>query len=746
MSHSPGSVRSRFRVVGGGCLSCSADLGTVRALAGVQEVDALASGLVIVTHDGSVADGAVVKAAARAGLTILPAGAGLADDGDGESAAAGGRSEVQRSEGRAVSRPADSTARDSAPAAPPVLRSWWQKPEMIALSAAAVLLAAGFVVEWTVRVESIALALFWATVAVGGAYPLRSAVRSVRNKRLTITVLLVVAAGGAIALGVIEEAAILVVIFSLGEAMEAYATDRARGSIRALMQLVPPSARRIAEGAGSEIVAVDQLHPGDIVLVRPGERLPTDGTVIEGASWIDASPVTGESAPVEAIEGTEVFGGSLNGSGVLQVEVAKEYRDTVLARVIQQVEEAQANRSGAERFADKFGAIYTPAMFVLAIVVALVMPLLGYEWRDAIYRALVILVVSCSCSLVISVPVSVVTSIARGARDGILIKGGVYLERLAEIKVVAFDKTGTLTRGKPRLVEVVALGELGEQGALALAAAVESGSEHPIAAAIVAGAAERGLEVPVARDARATAGFGMDANVAGRALHVGRPSDADRLHPRTGALIDRAEADGQTVVVLRDDGRAIATLAVADQLRPDAKRTIDELRTLGVDRVLMLTGDNETVARSTAESLGLDAYRAGLLPEDKSAAVRELREKYGVIAMVGDGVNDAPALASADLAIAMGAASTDVALETADVALMADELDRLPAAIRLSRRARSNIKGNIVMSLAVVAALVVAGLAGLMSLTTGLLLNEGSAALIILNGLRMLTPGRDGLK
>lgn len=738
-------VRSRFRAEGGDCLSCSADLGTVRALAGVQEVDALASGLVIVTHDGSVTDSAVVQAAERAGLTIVAVGAGPVGEADGD-AATQVWTEAPQSDASAVTRPAPAGAQDLAPAAPPASPRWWRKSEMVALAVAAVLLAAGFVAEWILHLESIALALFWATVVVGGIYPLRSAVRSVRNRRLTITVLLVVAVAGAIALGVIEEAALLVVIFSLGEAMEAYATDRARGSISALMQLAPPSARRMTEGAGTEIVAVDQLHPADIVLVRPGERLPTDGKVIEGASWVDASPVTGESAPVEAVEGTEVFGGSLNGSGVLRIEVTKEHRDTVLARVIQQVEEAQANRSGAERFADKFSAVYTPTMFALAIVVALTMPLLGYEWRDAIYRALVILVVSCSCSLVISVPVSVVTSIARGARDGILIKGGVYLERLAEIKVVAFDKTGTLTRGRPRLVEVVALGELEEQGALALAAAVESGSEHPIAAAIVAGAAERGLEVPVARDARATAGFGMDANVDGRALHVGRPSDADRLHPRAGALIDRAEADGRTVVVLRDDGRAIATLAVADQLRPDAKRTIDELRTLGVDRVLMLTGDNETVARSTAESLGLDAYRAGLLPEDKSAAIRELREKYGVIAMVGDGVNDAPALASADLAIAMGAASTDVALETADVALMADELDRLPAAIRLSRRARSNIKGNIVMSLVVVVALVAAGLAGLMSLTTGLLLNEGSAALIILNGLRMLTPGKDELR
>ncbi|MGW9005140.1 heavy metal translocating P-type ATPase [Brevibacterium casei] len=613
---------------------------------------------------------------------------------------------------------------------------------MVTLAVAAVLLVAGLVVEWTIHSEPVALALFWGAILIGGVYPLRSAIRAVRHKRLTITVLLVVAAIGAIALGVIEEAAMLVVIFSLGEAMEAYATDKARGSISALMELAPPTANRLNDDGATKTVAVEELHPGDVVLVRPGERLPTDGAVIHGASWVDASPVTGESVPVEVTAGTEVFGGSLNGNGVLRIRVTKEYYDTVLARVIEQVEEAQANRSGAERFADKFGAVYTPAMFALAVAVALVLPLLGFEWREAIYRALVVLVVSCSCALIISVPVSVVTAIARGARDGILIKGGIYLERLADIKAVAFDKTGTLTRGRPDLAQVTPLDGISEDEALTLAAAVESESEHPIATAIVAGARDRALTIPAVQDARALPGAGMEATLDGRTLHIGRPTDEDRTDGTAGPALAHAEAEGCTAVVLRDDTRPLAVVAVADQLRPDAESTLAELRDLGVERVLMLTGDSATVARSTAQALGLDDYRAELLPEDKSAAIRELREKHGVIAMVGDGVNDAPAMANADLAIAMGAASTDVALETADVALLADELDRLPAAIRLSRRARKNIKINIALSLTVVAILIVAALAGWMSLTTGLLLNEGSAALIILNGLRMLRPGR----
>ncbi|MCC9052791.1 cadmium-translocating P-type ATPase [Microbacterium sp. F2E] len=613
---------------------------------------------------------------------------------------------------------------------------------MVTLAVAAVLLVAGLVVEWTDSSGPVALILFWIAILIGGAYPLRSAVRAVRNKRLSITVLLAVAVIGAIALGVIEEAAMLVVIFSLGEAMEAYATDKARGSISALMELAPPTANRLTVDGTTEAVAAEQLHPGDVVLVRPGERLPTDGEVVQGVSWVDASPVTGESVPVEATTGTEVFGGSLNGNGVLHVQVSKEHYDTVLARVIEQVEEAQANRSDAERFADKFSAVYTPAMFGLALVVALVMPLLGFEWQEAIYRALVILVVSCSCALVISVPVSVVTAIARGAKDGILIKGGLYLERLADIKAVAFDKTGTLTRGRPALVRVVPFDGADHDEALALAAAVEAGSEHPIATAIVTAARDRGLAVPAAHGAHALPGAGMVATINGRTLHIGRPTGADRAHPLISQALAAAEAEGCTAVVLREGTQPLAVVAVADQLRPDSKSAVAELRALGIDRVLMLTGDNDTVARATAQALGLDDYRAELLPEDKSTAVRELREKYGVIAMVGDGVNDAPALANADLAIAMGAAGTDVALETADVALMADELDRLPAAIRLSRRARNNIKINIALSLAVVAVLIVAALAGWMSLTTGLLLNEGSAALIILNGLRMLRPGR----
>ena len=453
-----------------------------------------------------------------------------------------------------------------------------------------------------------------------------------------------------------------------------------------------------------------------------------------GVGAVDEASITGESIPAEKTDGDAVYAGTVATAGLLQVRARGVGADTTLARIIHRVEAAQEARARTQRFMDRFSRWYTPAIMVLAFATGLIT-------RD-VPLALTLLVIGCPGALVISIPVAIVAGIGRGAKDGVLIKGGEFLERSAKVDAVAVDKTGTLTRGRPALAQVTAFGGTTEQEALALAAAVEAGSEHPIAAAITAGARDRGLDIPTARDARALPGAGMEAVVDGRAMHIGRPSDADRTDPQVGAAVAGAEANGSTAVVLREDTRPLAVLAVADQLRPDAHSTIAELRELGIERVLMLTGDNATVAKTTAHALGLDDYRAELLPEDKSAAVRELRERYGVIAMVGDGVNDAPALANADLAIAMGAAGTDVALETSDVALMADELDRLPAAIRLSRRARNNIKINIALSLAVVAILIIAALAGWMTLTTGLLLNEGSAALIILNGLRMMLPGR----
>lgn len=692
-----GVARRRYRLDAACCSTCSGDLDPVTQIPGVEEVQLFESaGVVVVTVAEDVPDEVIRRAAAQGGVSLWRQGAG-----DGPT-------------------------------------PWWRRWNLVALAAAAVLLAVGLGVDHLAGFRRAGDGLYIATVAVGGAYPLREAIATLRRRRVTIGVLLVVAAAGALALGHLDEAAEVVVVFSLGEVLESFAADRARGSIRALMALVPPEATRYRPDGGTDVVPVEVLQPGDVVLARPGERVATDGKVRSGASWVDQSPVTGESMPLEVGPGARVFGGSINGPGALEIEVGAPYADTVLAQVIRQVEEAQARRGAAQRFADRFGAVYTPIMFGVGLAVAVLGPALGLTLTDAFYRGLVVLSVSCSCALVISVPVTVVTAIARAARDGILIKGGAYLEALARVDTVAFDKTGTLTQGKPRLVRTISLDGVDADRLLELAASVESASEHPLGRAVVNAANERGLKIVAARNTRATVGRGIDALIEGRPIHVGRPEEIASVDETARVALVELEEAGLTTIVVEDRTRLLGFLGLADTARPGAREAIEELRSLGVRRVTMLTGDNLRVAAALAPQLGLDEYQASLLPEDKTEAVEELRASGATVAMVGDGVNDAPAFAAADVAVAMGAAGTDVALETADVALMADDLSRLPAAIRLARRARRNVRQNVVMSLVSVAVLVVAALAGLINLTDGIILNEGTAVLIIANGLRML--------
>jgi Cd2+/Zn2+-exporting ATPase len=690
--------QDRYRVVAG-CLDCAGDLEKVVAgLPGVEHVDVLsAAGAVVVTHDGQATASQITAQAARLGV------------------------ELERT--RAAHRAASAS-----------LTPWWRRPEWVLLAAASVLLVAGFAVDHVTDIEGAATGAYLAAVALGGIYPLRSALRVVAQRRLSIGTLLVAGTVGALALGVVEEAALLVVVFSLGEVLEDYVADRARNSIRSLMALAPPSARRIGPGETTDDVPVEDLAPGDRILVRPGERLPTDGQVTHGRSWIDQSPITGESIPVEIGPGSIVFGGTVNTTGVLRIAVAKPWADTVLARVIDQVERAQANRGTAQRFAERFGAVYTPVMFALAAVIAAVGPVAGLEVRDAIYRALVVLVVSCSCALVISVPVAVVAAVSRAARDGILIKGGAHLEALASVDTVAFDKTGTLTRGQPALTDLITLDGHDPDELLRHAAAVEAASHHPLADAVTAAANYRGLTILTASEAQAIPGRGVRASIEGHDVFVGRPATASGVDEQLAAL----ERAGKTTALVTINGQAHGILALADQLRPDAATTVAALGQLGIDRLVLLTGDNPRTAQAIATNLGIDDYRAGLLPQDKTTAVTDLRAQHRRVAMVGDGINDAPALATADVGIAMGAAGSDIALETADVALMADDLTKLPDAIALARRARTVIRRNIALSLATVALLVTTALTGQLTLATGLILNEGAALVIIANGLRLL--------
>jgi Cd2+/Zn2+-exporting ATPase len=459
--------------------------------------------------------------------------------------------------------------------------------------------------------------------------------------------------------------------------------------------------------------------------------------VVQGASWIDASAITGESMPVEVEPGAEVYGGTLNGHAALRVQVAKPFEDTVLARVIKEVEEAQQNRGQAQRFADRFGTIYTPIMIALAVLMAALGPqLFDISYTDALYRALVVLIVSCSCSLVLSVPVSVVSAVARAARDGVLIKGGAYLEQLAKLRSVAFDKTGTLTLGRPTLLQTHPLDGYGETELLTLSAAVEAGATHPIAEAIVRAARERGIVVTPADDVEVVPGVGARSVVDGATVVVGRVGEL-RGSPEAQAALDAVEDAGGTPVAVSVDGRLIGLLGVADELRPEAVTALKSLRRLGVTHTTMLTGDRERVAVAIADKLGIESVRAQLMPDEKSRAVASLKES-GITAMVGDGVNDAPALATADVSIVMGAAGTDVALEMADVALMADDLNKLPYSVALARRARRIIAQNIALSLAVILFLVVFAVGGRFTLTQGVLINEAWALVIIANGLRLL--------
>ena len=697
-------VRTRFNVAAGACLDCAGDLaGQLRALPGVKAVHLLtAANAVLVEHEQTVPLVRIQEGAAHVGVHLVPAG-----------------------------------TEHGAP------KRWWRQPTLIALAIAATLLIVGLLIERVIGRPSIAMFVYFAALIAGGLFPARGAIGALRTGRLTISTLLVAAAVGALALGVYEEAALLVVVFSLGEVLEAYASARARGAIRGLMQLAPRVARRRGANGVLDEVPVEALTPDEHIVVRPGERIPTDGTVVSGSSAVDQSPITGESIPVEVTGGSTVFGGTINGTGALDVRVTKPYAETTLARIIRQVEEAQASKGRAERFADRFGAVYTPAMFVLAVIVATVPPLMGGNGREWLYRALVVLTVSCSCALVISVPVSVVAAIARAARSGILIKGGVYLETLGRVRAVAFDKTGTLTEGRPHLTDVMPLGDWSAQDALSVAARVEAASEHPLAAAIINAATQRGIVVTPGHQARAIAGAGIEASIDGERWFIGKPRAP--LPPAAKRELAQRQREGKTAVVLSDGaGRARAILAIADTPRSQASHVVHALHALGVTPIIMLTGDNEQTAAAVAGAVGIDQWRAGLLPEDKARAVLELRARHGTVAMIGDGVNDAPGLAVADVGIAMGAAGTDVALETADVALMADDLEKLPEAIRLARLALANIRQNITLSLASVVVLVIGALAGWFSLTTGLLLNEGSALLIIANGLRLVASRDTG--
>ena len=515
------------------------------------------------------------------------------------------------------------------------------------------------------------VALFALSIVLGLPMPARKARQALRLRTLDINVLMLVAAAGAVILGQWSEAAAVVFLFAIAQALEAQTLERARHAVRALMDLTP-SEVLLRDGAIERIVSVESIEPGAIIIVKPGEKIPLDGDVVAGASAVNQAPVTGESLPVDKSPGDEVFAGTINGRGALDVRVTKRRRDTTLARIIHLVERAQAQRAPSQAFVERFAAIYTPAVLALAAAVAIVPPLMGADTYVWVYRALVLLVVSCPCALVISTPVSVVAALAGAARRGVLIKGGVHLERASRVRCVAFDKTGTLTCGTPEVVEVITLNGTSLQRVLALAGAVERRSEHPIAQAIVTYAETAGVPVPFGIDVLSLPGRGAEGQVEGATVVLGNHQlfeERGLCSPLVHERVRQLGVDGRTAVLIASDGIAVGVIAVADRPRAHGRDVVDLLRRQGIESIVMLTGDSYGTARAVAAELGVDDFRAELMPEDKVAAIGELRRQYKSVAMVGDGVNDAPALASADLGIVMGAAGSDAALETADVAL-----------------------------------------------------------------------------
>lgn len=599
--------------------------------------------------------------------------------------------------------------------------------------------------------------LYTIAYITGGTFGLKAGLESLRQMTIDVDLLMVLAALGAAIVGAPFEGALLLFLFSLSNVLQAYAMDRTRNAIRALMKLRPNQAlvRR-----GNELVTlpVEKIVVGDRFVVRPGDRMPLDGVVIEGESTVDQASITGESMPVAKRPGEAVLAGTINKNGSLEAQVTKLAKDSTIAKLIRLVEEAQSQKAQTQRFLDKAEQYYALGVIVFTILVAAV-PIFVFNevFNTAFYRAMTVMVAASPCALIISTPASILSAIGNGARKGVLFKGGVYMEQAAGIKVIAFDKTGTLTQGKPQVTDVVViksentpitLWQGGEDELLALAAAVETKSEHALGKATVEAAQQRNLELSEALAFEAATGKGARGLVEGQDIRVGNLRYFENFscmgHDEAAVEIERLQAEGKTAIVvgqITDDGQTahlLGVIAFADQIRPDAARVVAEIKSLGVERVVMLTGDNDRVAQAIAAQVGVDEHFAGLLPEDKVQIVKELEAKYGSVAMVGDGVNDAPALASASIGVAMGAAGTDVALETADVVLMADDLGNIPYLIALSRQTRKTLVVNLSFALVMIAIMIVAIFSVNMPLPLAVIGHEGGTVLVSLNGLRLL--------
>lgn len=591
--------------------------------------------------------------------------------------------------------------------------------------------------------QPVSLAFYLGAYVLGGWDVSRHALHALRWRHFDTDLLMVVAALGAAALGNFAEGALLLFLFSLGHALEERALERARNAIEALADLTPKTALVRRDGAEVE-APVEQLQLDDIVIVKPGARLPADGAVVVGSSAVNQAPVTGESMPVDKAPGAPVFAGTINGEGVLEVQVTRLAKDSTLARVMQMVEDAQAQKSPTQQTVERFERVFVPAVLIVALLVIVVPPLFGVPFSESFLRSMTLLVAASPCALALGAPATIMAGVAQAARNGVLVKGGAHLENLGRLKAIAFDKTGTITHGRPALTGVAALtgGGLDAAGVLALAAALEGRSAHPLAQAVVDAAQAQSLALPEAADVEAITGRGLRGTVAGQTVLIGSAAllaeSGITVAPEITTQTTAWQGAGKTVMFVARDGQVVGALAVADTLRPRVGEVMARLRQSGIEHTIMLTGDNARVAAAIAQQAGISDYRADLMPEDKLVVMRDLLGAYRQVGMVGDGVNDAPALANATVGIAMGGAGTDVALETADVALMADDLNKLPFAVGLGRATRAIIIQNLAIALGVIALLVVASLTGIIGIGIAVVFHEGSTIVVVLNALRLL--------
>ena len=610
---------------------------------------------------------------------------------------------------------------------------------LTALSGA--LLGAGLILSFFKVFDSAVIPLYLAAMLTGGFYTARSGFASLKSLSMDMNFLMTVAVVGAAAIGEWAEGAAVVFLFALGNTLQSHTMDKTRNSIRALMDLSPREA--LVRRDGNELrLPVEQVAVNDVMIIKPGERIAMDGEVVAGRTDVNQAPITGESMPAAKENGDHVYAGTVNGQGSVEVKVTKLAEDTTLARIINLVEEAQAQKAPSQQFVDVFAKYYTPAVIAGAVLVATAPWLaFGQPFQPWFERALILLVISCPCALVISTPVAIVAAIGSAAKKGVLIKGGAYLEEAGALKVVAFDKTGTLTGGRPEVTDVIPVPGISPERVVEIAAAIEKRSQHPLAGAILRHAGAKNIAVPEGDDFQSFTGKGAGITIGGETCYIGNSRLFEDLKVPLGGVREQLaglQNRGRTATIVGTVKEVLGIIAVADQIRESSRAALEGLRRAGIANVVMLTGDNAGTARAIAGELGIDQHMSELLPEKKLEVINALKKEYGKVAMVGDGVNDAPALAAATVGIAMGGAGTGTALETADIALMADDLSRLPYAMHLSRRALGVIKQNIIFALVVKAVFIAATFLGFANLWMAVFADTGAALLVIANGMRLM--------